>query len=440
MLAVPDAFRPLYTDRSRFTVLLTGGRGSGKSFAAMLFASRLSFERGHGILCARWTMASAADSVVPEFREKLEMDGTERYFKIGRTGAVNLRTGVPVLFRGIRTASGNQTAKLKSIQGLTTFIGDEMEEWTDEESYDRLTLSIRSRAARGRAVLVMNPTTDSHFVYQRWLRDGQRTVDIDGVDVQMSTDPSVLHIHTTWLDNRANLSPDFLERVARIREESVAEATDALGRFDRARFQRTRYATAVIGRWTDTREGAVLPRWEEGEFDTSLPYCYGQDFGFSVDPTTLVRVAVDGKRKRIYADEEYYASDHLGTAEVAALDRSRLLREGDLIVADSAEPRLIADLRAEGLNIVPCRKGPGSVSAALLRMADHTIVITPRSRNLRAELRGYVWNDRRAGIPVDRDNHAIDALRYAFAHLAGNGTGAEARRKTLLAAQRVRGG
>jgi len=439
MLTVPEPFRPLYTDRSRFTVLLTGGRGSGKSFAAMLFASRLSFERGHGILCARWTMASAADSVVPEFRQKLEMDGTERYFRIGRTGAVNLRTGVPVLFRGIKTASGNQTAKLKSIQGLSTFIGDEMEEWADAESYDRLALSIRAKGVQNRSVLVMNPTNDSHFVYERYIRDSMRTVEIDGVDVQLSARPDVLHVHTTYLDNRANLSPNFLERVERIREESVAEATDALGRFDRARFQTTRYATAVIGRWTDTREGAVLPGWEEGGFDESLPYCYGQDFGFSVDPTTLVRVAVDARRKRIYADEEYYGSDRLGTAEVAALDRSRLLRDGDLIVADSAEPRLIADLRAEGLNIVPCRKGPGSVSAALLRMADHTIVATPRSRNLKRELRGYVWNDRRAGIPVDRDNHAIDALRYAFVHLAPGGTGAEAKRKTLLAAQRIRG-
>jgi len=176
MIRVPGVFRPLYTDRGRFTVLLTGGRGSGKSFAAMLFASRLSFERGHGILCARWTMASAADSVVPEFREKLELDGTERYFRIGRAGAVNLRTGVPVMFRGIRTSSGNQTAKLKSIQGLTTFIGDEMEEWEDEASYDRLALSIRSRSARGRSVLVMNPTTDAHFVYRRWLLDGHKTV------------------------------------------------------------------------------------------------------------------------------------------------------------------------------------------------------------------------------------------------------------------------
>jgi len=438
MLKVPDVFRPLYTDRGRFTVLLTGGRGSGKSFGAMLFASRLSFERGHGILCARWTMASAADSVVPEFREKLELDGTERYFRIGRTGAVNLRTGVPVMFRGIKTSSGNQTAKLKSIQGLTTFIGDEMEEWEDEASYDRLAL-IRSRSARGRSVLVMNPTTDAHFVYQRWLRDAHKTVEIDGVDVQLSADPDVLHLHTTYLDNLANLSPDFLARIKKIRAESVAEATDALGRFDRARFQTTRYATAVIGRWSDVREGVVLPNWREGEFDESLPCLYGLDLGFSVDPTALVRVAVDERRRRIYADEEHYDARGLGTADLAALLRSAVRRPEDLVVADSAEPRLIADLRGEGVNIVPCRKGPGSVRAGLLRMAGHGIVVTPRSRNLKRELRNYVWCDRRAGVPVDRDNHAIDALRYAHDRLAAGGGTAEAKRRTLMAAQRIRG-
>jgi len=440
MIAVPPVYAPLYTDRERFTILLTGGRGSGKSFNAMLFAARLSFETGHGILCARWTMASAADSVIPEFREKAELDGTERYFRIGRTGAVNLRSGTPVLFRGIKTASGNQTAKLKSIQGLTTFIGDEMEEWTDEESYDRLTLSIRRKGVRNRSMLVMNPTNDEHFVYRRWLANSANRTEVDGVDVQLASDPDVLHIHTTYLDNLDNLSPAFLERIAKIRAESIAGATDASGRFDRARFQASRYATAIIGRWADARQGAVLTRWEIGDFDDALPYCYGWDFGFSVDPTALVRCAVDERRKAIYADEEYYDARGLGTAELAALARARTRREGDLIVADSAEPRLIADLRREGINAAPCRKGPGSVAASLLRMADYTITVTPRSANLMRELRNYVWNDRRAGIPVDDSNHAIDALRYAFDRLATGASPELAKKRTIAAAARARGG
>jgi Phage terminase large subunit len=89
-----------------------------------------------------------------------------------------------------------------------------------------------------------------------------------------------------------------------------------------------------------------------------------------------------------------------------------------LIIADSAEPRLIDDLKRKGLNIQGCVKGQGSVSAGISKMQDYKIVITPTSSNIRKELSNYVWNDKKAGIPVDAFNHLIDAIRYAFDYLA----------------------
>ncbi len=88
-----------------------------------------------------------------------------------------------------------------------------------------------------------------------------------------------------------------------------------------------------------------------------------------------------------------------------------------MIVGDSQEGRLILDLQEAGLNIVECEKGPGSVVAGITAIGNYTIVVTPRSTNIKKELRNYIWNDKKAGIPIDKFNHAIDAIRYIFRRL-----------------------
>src|SRR5690606_4199937 len=133
------------------------------------------------------------------------------------------------------------------------------------------------------------------------------------VDVQISTHPDVLHIHTTYLDNLNHVDEDWLSEIRQIREQSIKQCTGLDGKLDKKKFQHTKYATTIIGRWTDTPEGAIIQNWREGEFDDSLPYAYGQDYGWSVDPDTLIRVAVDRKKKYIYVDEEYYDTKHLST-------------------------------------------------------------------------------------------------------------------------------
>ena len=154
------------------------------------------------------------------------------------------------------------------------------------------------------------------------------------------------------------------------------------------------------------RQGAIFTNWTQGDFDNSLPYVYGQDYGFSVDPTTLVKVAVDEKKKIIYADEKFYSTVGMGTNEIFEANK-QATKPNELIIADSAEPRLIDDLRRKGTNIIPCEKGAGSVSAGITKMQDYQIVITPTSHNLRKELSNYIWNDKKAGIPVDAFNHCF---------------------------------
>lgn len=168
------------------------------------------------------------------------------------------------------------------------------------------------------------------------------------------------------------------------------------------------------------REGAVFENWRVGEFDESLPYCYGQDYGFSIDPTTLIKVAVDKQSKFVYCHELLYSTSAMGTESILSTNRELISKPNDLIVGDSAEDRLIADLKNKGLNIIPCTKGPGSVQAGITAIQDYTIIITDSSHNLKKELSNYVWNDKKAGIPVDAFNHLIDPIRYAYSYLTNN--------------------
>lgn len=160
------------------------------------------------------------------------------------------------------------------------------------------------------------------------------------------------------------------------------------------------------------REGAIFTNWEVGQFDTSLPYCYGQDYGFSVDPTTLVKVAVDNKLKIIYAEELLYSQSGMGTDAIYEANKRLIHKPNDLIIADSAEPRLIDELSRKGLNIRGAVKGQGSVTAGITLMQDYKLVIT--GTNLKKELSNYCWNDKKAGIPIDDYNHLIDPIRYSL--------------------------
>lgn len=410
-------YNPLYENKDKFIIIVSGGRGSAKSFNVNTFIERLTFEVGHKILFSRYTMTSAAISIIPEFVDKIEREGTQQYFKVNKNEIINLYSGSQVLFKGIKTSSGNQTANLKSIQGITGFVGDEMEEWESEEDFEKLILSIRTKGKQLRVILILNPTDADHFIYKRYIENSHKIVQIDGVDVQVSTHPDVLHIHTTYLDNLENLDDQFINLVNRIRQESIEQST-INGTLNQALFNKSKYAQKIIGRWADVADGVIFENWQEGDFDTSLPYCYGQDYGFTIDPDVLVKVAVNHKKKIIYIDEKYHGQNQLSTDDLFLLNQSLIDKKNDLIVGDSAEPRLIEDLRKKGLNIKPTKKYAGVVSASILKMLEYKIIITPNSHNLKKELRNYAWNDKKAGIPIDKHNHLLDATRYAFLELA----------------------
>jgi phage terminase large subunit-like protein len=223
-------YAPLFHNppRHRYTVI-TGGRGSAKSYHAATFLLNLTYEAGHTILFTRYTMIAAHISIIPEFIEKIDVLNVHEDFEITKTEIINKATGSKILFRGIKTSSGNQTANLKSIQGVTTWVLDEAEELTDESIFNTIDLSIRHKTLPNRVMLIMNPSNRQHFIYRRWFEKGEQ--------------PDTLYIHTTYRDNKTNLSESFLSQAERTKQSNPE-----------------RYAHIFQGAWVDSVEGLLWTR------------------------------------------------------------------------------------------------------------------------------------------------------------------------------------
>ena len=372
--------------------VITGGRGSGKSFAITTFLAFLTFEQGHKILFTRYTMISAANSIIPEFLEKLQLYDIVEHFRITKDEILNISTGSSIIFKGIRTSAGNQTAALKSINGITTWVLDEAEEMTKEEDFDKIDQSVRAKNKPNRVIMILNPATKEHWLYQRFFA-------AKGVNPGTNNwKDNVTYIHTTFKDNIDNLSESFLLQLVDIR-----------------RRRPDRYNHQILGGWLDKAEGVVFNNWKIGPFNNDEDYIFGQDFGFSVDPTTLIKVAINRDRKLMWI-KTMYAKPGLSTKEIGELNRR--YAEDNLIICDNAEPRLISELQ-EYCNLKPTIKRSGSILTGIALVQDYDLIIDADSVELIKELNNYVWHERNEK-PVDKWNHQLDALRYSAQYFLAN--------------------
>jgi phage terminase large subunit len=383
-LILNKKYNPLFNSDARYFII-TGGRGSGKSFAVTVFLTLLTMTKGIRILFTRFTMTSAHLSIIPEFLEKIGLLGFDEVFSINKKEVVNSKNNSDILFRGIRTSAGNQTASLKSLQGISTWVLDEAEELVDENIFDTIDLSIREKGIHNRVVLILNPVTKEHWIYKRFFEDKGIEGGFNGFK------DNVCYIHTNYRDNKENLSQSFLERIKSIKHRNFKK-----------------YQHKILGGWLDKAEGVVFENWSIGEFNPDgLQTSCGMDFGFSVDPDSLTEVAIDKKKHKIYLKEHIYRNG-LKSNELAQIILDKVGQT--LIIADSAEPRLIADLRHLGVNIKPVKKG--TIESGITRMQDYELVITPESTNIAKELNNYIYADKGSKLYVDNYNHAIDGVRY----------------------------
>ena len=252
----------------RYTIL-TSGRAGGKSTAVSTATVNDSYTDDKAILYARYTMAAAEISVIPEYREKITMLGKDRHFAVTKDTIVNRVSKGIIYFRGIQTSSGNQTAKLKSIPNLRKFFLDEAQELVNPVDFDTIDLSIRDIDAVNSILMALNPSDIHHWIYKRFFKKPGVPYDYNGVV------DNVRYIHTDWRDVKAYLSPSFIEMAKRCERENP-----------------DKYAHLYLGDWSVKRNGLIYTRWEQctlADIHPGLEWWYGNDWGYSNDPDALRR-------------------------------------------------------------------------------------------------------------------------------------------------------
>lgn len=376
---LPEAFRDLFQPY-RYKAFY-GGRGSGKSHSMATALVLLSAQKPLRILAAREIQKSIRDSSKRLLDDRIQALGLGRRFVSTET-EIKASNGSLFLFAGL----GQNPDQIKSMEGIDIA-------WVEEAD------TISQRSLDILVPTIRKPNSEL------WFSWNPRHAS-DPVDALFRSGPAredALVRQISFADN-----PWF---------PAVLEAERL---WDRQR-DPDKYAHIWEGAYRRHSEARVFSNWRVERLDVpegTRPY-FGADWGFSADPTVLVRCFL--MDRLLYIDREAY---RIGCpiAETAALFATIEGAAGLApwpITADSSRPEMIAHLRGQGFRIKPARKGRGSVEEGVAFLRSLDIVVHPDCRHAIDELTLYSYAvDRLTGdiLPVleDRQNHVIDALRYAL--------------------------
>lgn len=360
-----------------------GGRGSGKShFFAESLVEKCMMEKGTRFVCIREIQRSLDQSVKRLVDDKIESLGVGHLFE-SLDSKIRTPGGGLIIFQGMQ----NHTAD--SIKSLEGYDGAWVEEaqTLSQRSLDLLRPTIRK------------PGSELWFSWN----PSRETDPVDKL-LRGQVPPNSIVVHVNW--NHNPWFPDVLR---------------AEMEWDKSR-DPDKYAHVWRGEYSRNSEARVFHNWRVQEFDTpdDARFYLGADWGFSIDPSVLIRCWIKGRT--LYIDFEAYKVGCEIDDTPALFDNVPGSRKWP-IIADSARPETISYMRRNGFsNIRPARKGEGSVKDGIEFLKSYNIVIHPRCKHTIDEFTMYSWKtDRLTGevLPVlqDTKNHVIDSARYAVENL-----------------------
>lgn len=370
-----------YREPRRFKGLY-GGRGSGKSHCFAGHIVLLMAQRpGLRVVCVREVQRSIADSVKQLLEDKVSAYGLDGFFKGTEAELVGLN-GSRCIFRGMQN---HTAASIKSLEGFDIAWIEEAQT-ISQKSLDLLTPTIRKPGSE---------------IWASWNPENED----DPIDAFM----------------RGNAdSEDFLVRMVNWSDNPwfPAELRADLER-DRAR-DPDKFAHVWEGQYRGLSEARVFRNWRVGDLDASVPdnvvWFYGADWGFANDPAAAVRFCFP-EPGTLYVSDEVYELGVPMESHPSFLAGLPGAREWPMR-ADNARPEIIDYCKRHGFpKMRAARKGKGSVEDGVSFIQSFDVVVSPRCPNTSREFLRYAYKtDARTGevLPViaDRDNHAIDALRY----------------------------
>lgn len=387
-----------YLNKKQKTQIFFGGSSSGKSF---FIAQKIVLDclggnyngvkrEGVNWLCCRNVARTIRNSIYNQIVKTIYDMGLEEYFKINKSDMVITCTenGKQILFNGL-----DDVEKVKSItpaKGVLERIFIEEATEIREDAYMQLTKRLRGISPNAKyIVMAFNPILKSHWIYKKFFNNWD--------DSKNSyEDKDVCILKTTYKDNDMLTDEDC---------ERLENETDPYY-----------YNVYSLGNW-GVLGNVIFTNWKTEDLSDMIPtfdkIYNGLDFGY-VDPNALIRVHVDMDRKKIYVFDELYKAK-ITTDELIAEIKPKIGNE--YVTCDCAYPQYIHELAKNGIKAIPCTKGKDSVEFGIDFLLRFEIIIDVHCQNFKNEIQTYKWEEDKYGNvlkrPVDRDNHLIDALRYA---------------------------
>lgn len=404
-LLINDKYLPYVNDTRRVQIFF-GGSSSGKSYFLSQRAV-MDVIKGRNYLVVRNVADTVRKSVYNEIIKAIITMGLEHKFII-RKGDLTITckdNNKQFLFAGL-----DNVEKLKSvtpIDGVITDIWIEEATEIDYNSYKQLRKRLRGLSnVPKRITFSFNPIFQTHWIYKEFFGLWDDAEEI-------YSDDNLLIIHSTYKDNH------FLT------QDDIEELENESDRYF--------YEVYTLGKWGVLGD-VIFRNWTVRDLSnirSSFDNIYnGMDFGFSNDPNAYIRVHVNNAKKEIYVFDEFYQSKMLLDETISAVKAK--VPQSEFITCDSAGDLIIAEMNRNGINATPAIKGPNSVNAGIFWLQGYKIIIDKTCQHFKNEIQTYHWledkHGNRLNKPVDKDNHLMDALRYATEPLQHGSSASSARR------------
>lgn len=377
-LEIPEKLLFLLNEKKRYKVAY-GGRGSSKSWSFGRALICLAVSRKVRILCARQVQASIKDSVYKLLCDNIDALGLSKFFYITRD-TIRCVNGSEFFFKGIQ----NNVNEIKSMEGIDYCWVEEAQN-VSQESWDILIPTIRKEGSE--IWITFNPDREEDATYRMFVKNPRD----DCICVKVNYDQN------PWFPETLRQEMEYCKRV------------------DYGKYEHVWLGKTVINTEAQIYNG----KFEVLDFETpeGIELYYGADWGFANDPTALIRCFI--KDQCLWID---YESGGVGVdfEEIPALfDVVPGSRKWE-IRADCARPETISYVKRQGFRISACPKWKGSVEDGIAYIRGfERIYVHPRCPKTYNEFKFYSYKqDRISGdvlpIVLDKDNHFLDALRYAL--------------------------
>lgn len=380
----PEKFVPLWTDYFEHYAFF-GGRGGAKSHSVAEYLVLAGHSKKERIVCGRQYQNTMRDSVKELIETKIRKFGLEKYHKITETEIINLRTGTRYTFLGM----DRNPDSAKSLEGATIFWGEEAQTFT-ETSVEIIIPTIRALGSR--MIWTWNPRL--------------RTDPVDYMFRNKTFIPENSYIaHVNYDDN------PYFYSTRMPSERRRAERVD---------YQRYRHIW--LGEYDENPDQVVFRSWSVGRPTVPMPNSaiglMAIDFGYSVDPTAVIKLYLIPEWDCIYVQQEAVAHRVTNSMLPSFVDTVYGARD-NIIRADSSRPETIEYLNSKGFSVVGSLKGAGSIKNGINFLQGYHVLIDPLCPMTAHEFEHYKWKmaaDRKTILPIPDNNqadHCIDAIRYA---------------------------